>query len=331
MDEYKSAATTLPPIYGNVDQLRAHALALMFLAGATLALLVPALPGTDQIDTGLWALNASVGIPVAVLLWHLGHRAPVPLLHLCLLLGAALVAVGMTFGDGASVTVAAAFFFVWVALYSFLFFPWRSAAAHVAIDAVLLVGALHVAGVNAAASVGVLVVGTSTVVGAVTGRSRFELERLATTDALTGLGNRRRLDEALDAESARSARTDEPYSVIVADLDRFKTVNDDQGHAAGDHILISSARAWTACLRPTDLLTRYGGDEFVALLPGCGQDEAIAVADRLATAVSWSCSFGTATAQAQEHPASVLSRADEHLMQAKRAGGGQIISGTTEK
>lgn len=330
MDERDVAVTILSPIGGTVDRLRVQALALMFVTGATLALVVPVLPGTDGVDTGPWALNASMGIPAGVLLWHWGHRAPVILLHASLFAGAALVAIGMTFGDGGSVTVAASFFFIWVALYSFLFFPWRVASVHLVINAVMLIVALAVAEVNAAASVALLVVGTSAVVGAVTGQSRVALERLASTDPLTGLANRRRLEEALDTEAARSARTGTPYSVIVADLDGFKEVNDEQGHAAGDRTLIRSAQAWTACMRPTDVLTRYGGDEFVALLPGCGDAEAAEVAHRLATAVGWSCSLGAATSRPDEHPGAVLRRADERLLQAKNAGGGRVVSGIAE-
>lgn len=307
--------------------MRARALALMFVVGAALALLVPVLPDTEEVDTVPWVLNASLGLPVGALLWFWGHRASVVLLHACLFGGAALVAFGMTFGDGASVTVAASFFFIWVALYSFLFFPWRQACVHLVVDALLLIVALHVAEVDATASVAVLVVGTSAVVGTVTGQSRVALERLASTDSLTGLANRRRLDEALDVEAARSARTGTPYSVIIADLDGFKAVNDQQGHAAGDRILVQSAQAWIACLRPTDLLARFGGDEFVALLPGCGEAEAVEVTQRLSAAITSGCSFGAATCRPDEHPAAVLRRADDRLLHAKQAGRGWGVSG----
>lgn len=330
MDERDIDVTAVPATGRSADRLRSQALALMFIAGALLALIVPVLPDAEEIDAVPWALNASLGIPVAVLLWRWGHRAPVILLHICLLMGAALVAVGMTFGDGASITVAASFFFIWVALYTFLFFPWRVALVHLVVDAVLLVVALIASGADATVSVALLVVGTSAVVGTVTGRSRVALERLAATDALTGLANRRRLDEVLGVEAARSARTGAAYSVIVADLDGFKAVNDEHGHAAGDRILVRSAEAWLECVRPTDLLARYGGDEFVVLLPGCGEAEAAEVASRLAGAVSWSSSLGVATSRPDEDSATVLRRADARLLRAKQAGGGQIVPAPNE-
>lgn len=303
----------------------------MFLAGAALALIVPVLPDTDDVDIVPWMLNAAIGVPVGVLLWWRGHRAQVVLLHACLLGGAALVSLGMTFGDGATVTVAASCFFVWVALYAFLFFPWQHAWPHLVFDGLLLVGALAFADVDAAGGVVLLVMGTSAVVGTVTGRTRVALEQLASTDSLTGLANRRRLDHALVAETARSERTGMPYSVIVTDLDGFKSVNDQQGHVAGDRILVRSAQAWLACVRPTDLLTRYGGDEFVALLPACSERESTEVARRLAAAVEWSCSVGVATWRPDDDPAAVLRRADDHLLQAKQAGGGQVISATVDE
>lgn len=314
------------PVGGTVESLRPQALAVMFVSGAALALVTLLLPGTEAIDETPWALNASLGIPVGALLWAWGHRLPEAVLHVALAAGAALVGVGMTFGDGGSVSVAAGFFFVWVALYAFMFFPWRRASAHVVLDVIVLVAALHVADVDAPAAVALLVTGTSVVVGAVTGRNRLALTRLATTDPLTGLPNRRRLQDALAAERSRSNRTGAPYSVIVADLDDFKKVNDENGHAAGDRVLIRSAQAWQRCMRPTDLLARYGGDEFVALLPGCAEAEAIAIAHRLRSAVDWPCSFGTATSIAGADPEDALRRADQSLLAAKSMGSSEVVA-----
>lgn len=314
------------PPSGAVDGLRARALALMFSVGPVLAIAAVPFPGTSVIDPVPWVVNASLGFPVAAVLWPWGHRFPDLVLHAVLALGAAIVAVGMTFGNGGSLTVAASFFFIWISLYVFLFFDWRAAAAHLVLDAVLLTTAFGVSGVDGAAAVALLVIGTSTVVGAVTGATRAELARLATIDHLTGLPNRRRLHEVLEAETARSTRTGVPYSVIVIDLDSFKAVNDAGGHQAGDDLLISSARAWKECLRPTDVLIRYGGDEFVAVLPACDPAHAEAIAHRLRGAVSAPCSLGVATwstGQARDH---VLRRADQHLYESKRHGGARVTT-----
>lgn len=322
--ERRIVADSSPP--GVVGNLRPHALALMFVAGACLALTVLLFPGTDDVDRVPWIINALLGLPVAAVLWRWGHRFSEPMLHGALVGGAVIVALGMTFGNGGSLTVAASVLFVWVSLYVFLFFEWRIAIGHLVLDAVLLSGALAVTGVDAAAAVGTLVIGTSVVVGAVTGATRGELARLATIDYLTGLPNRRRLHEVLTAETARSTRTSVPYAVVVIDLDSFKAVNDRDGHEAGDQLLIDSARAWQDCLRPTDMLVRYGGDEFVAVLPGCDADSAGAIAARLHAAVPASCSLGVATWQRGEDQDTVLRRADHNLYQSKRGGGDQITT-----
>lgn len=314
------------PPAGSVDRLRARALALMFAVGPALALAALPLPGNSDVDTVPWAVNATLGFPVAAVLWRWGHRFPDLVLHAVLGLGAVIVAVGMTFGNGGSLTVAASFFFIWVSLYVFLFFDWRAATVHLVLDAVLLTAAFGVSGVDGAAAVALLVIGTSTVVGAVTGATRAELARLATIDHLTGLPNRRRLHEVLEAETARSARTGVPYSVIVLDLDSFKAVNDTDGHQAGDEVLISSARAWKECLRPTDVLIRYGGDEFVAVLPACDPTHAESIAHRLLGAVTSPSSLGVATWAPGQERESVLHRADHHLYESKRHGGARVTT-----
>lgn len=308
------------------ETLRSRALAAMFAAGAVLALVTLALPGGGTVNTAPWALNASVGLPVAVVLWVWGHRFPDLALHGCLVTGAAMVALGMTFGNGGSLTVAASFFFIWVALYSFLFFERGAAVAHLVLDAFLLSAALVWSGADAAPGVALLVTGTSVVVGAVTGATRAQLARAAITDQLTGLPNRHALHDALMAETARSARSHDAYSVIIIDLDEFKAVNDTDGHHAGDLLLASSARAWRECLRPTDVMVRYGGDEFVAVLPGCDPQQASIIAERLRSAATTRCSIGSATWRLGDDEHAVLRRADQHLYASKRGGGNRVTA-----
>jgi diguanylate cyclase (GGDEF)-like protein len=111
------------------------------------------------------------------------------------------------------------------------------------------------------------------------------IERLARTDALTGLANRRTLDEAFDREIARAERLGEPLSVIIADLDHFKSINDQYGHGTGDKVLVHAA-VLTKRIRPYDLAVRYGGEEFVLLLPGASNNTALLVAERVRAAMA---------------------------------------------
>lgn len=112
------------------------------------------------------------------------------------------------------------------------------------------------------------------------------LRRQAYSDPLTGLGNRRWLMEAAGAEVTRARRENQPLSIVAFDLDHFKRINDCFGHDAGDAVLVAIAEAAQSHLRPYDMLARIGGEEFCAVLPRASQDVALAVADRIRTAVA---------------------------------------------
>jgi diguanylate cyclase (GGDEF)-like protein len=116
-----------------------------------------------------------------------------------------------------------------------------------------------------------------------------EARLLARVDALTSLGNRRAFDEAMDAELARSRRAGSPLSLIVADLNGFKEINDRDGHVAGDECLRNAAAALREAVRRPDLCFRWGGDEFSVLLTGADATVARALALRLESAVAESC------------------------------------------
>jgi diguanylate cyclase len=148
------------------------------------------------------------------------------------------------------------------------------------------------------------------------------LATLARTDGLTGLPNRRAWDEQLARELARAKRRDAPLSVAMLDLDRFKAFNDAHGHPVGDLLLVETAAAWRAELRETDILCRWGGDEFAALLPDCPEHEAEQVIARLvaATPQHQSCVSGVACWNGGETADELLARSDTALYESKRRG-----------
>ena len=145
---------------------------------------------------------------------------------------------------------------------------------------------------------------------------------LARTDGLTGVANRSTWHVALDEELVRSRRTGKPVSVLLLDLDHFKTVNDSDGHAAGDRLLKASTACWLGALRAVDTLGRIGGDEFAVVLPDCDVKGSRLVAERIRarTPDGSTCSMGLAIWDRVETPDALLHRADEALYRAKREG-----------
>jgi diguanylate cyclase (GGDEF)-like protein len=145
--------------------------------------------------------------------------------------------------------------------------------------------------------------------------------RLARTDPLTGVLNRRVWDQELPRELARAERNGQPLCVALIDMDRFKAFNDQHGHQAGDRLLKAAGAAWWANLRKTDVLVRYGGEEFAVLLPECTLADAMVIAERLRTAVpEGTCSIGVAEWSRGETADELLGRADQALYAAKAGG-----------
>jgi diguanylate cyclase (GGDEF)-like protein len=147
------------------------------------------------------------------------------------------------------------------------------------------------------------------------------LARLARTDPLTGLANRRGWDEQLTRELARARRSGEAVSVALLDLDDFKAFNDAHGHQAGDRLLLEAAAAWYGQLRDVDILCRWGGDEFAVLLPACPRAQADEVIERMraATPRHQSCTGGVGSWDGSETSEGLIGQADTELLEAKRA------------
>ncbi|MHB0762814.1 GGDEF domain-containing protein [Stutzerimonas sp. NM35] len=163
-------------------------------------------------------------------------------------------------------------------------------------------------------------------------------EQNANIDTLTGAFNRRRLEHIYNRESTRCAFNDRPLSLIMLDVDHFKDYNDLYGHLAGDHALCLVVDTLGKLLRPADSLVRYGGEEFVILLPGMPLPQARKVGERLRLSLARRASFrsplgtlpgvtislGIALMQPQDNLEALIDRADQALYQAKQSGRNRV-------
>ena len=161
-----------------------------------------------------------------------------------------------------------------------------------------------------------------------------EVQRLAVTDPLTNVYNRHKLNESLSLEIERAHRYDRPLSIIMIDMDGLKGINDAYGHAVGDEALVLVADSIRSCIRRVDLPTRFGGDDFVVVLPEADLDEAVAVAERICDEVHTreipqadvSVSVGTVQWSSDHKSGDDLIEAvDRAMYEAKRSGGKKVF------
>lgn len=155
-----------------------------------------------------------------------------------------------------------------------------------------------------------------------------QVQRLAATDGLTKIANRRTFEATLEREVARATRSAEHVSLVMVDIDHFKSLNDTHGHQAGDEVLRNVAAALAIECRDFDTPARYGGEEFAVVLPGCGPEEAYNIAERLRRAVSAApsivpitASAGVATFPGHAGDADTLVRAADDALYASKAAG----------
>jgi len=317
----------------------------LYLIGAAVTVLAVLLPHSPRANVdAFWIMAVGVAAAAAVLLATAG-RVPVGFYVAAMLLASVTITLALYFngerlgGPSAGNEV----LYVWVALYSGYFFSRRVLAAQLAALGGLYAGALAL---NHAGSVGPtrwlitmgMVCTAATLVHVLRLRNQRLVEQLhvaARTDTLTGLPNRQGFDELLERELARARRSGGRTSLIVADLDRFKDINDGFGHPAGDAALRGVGALARDVGRGSDVMARIGGDEFAAVLPDTGADGALAYVEQLRDAVTGlsdpggralTMSFGIVEAEAGEVSATALVHAaDQALYRAKRLGKNQSI------
>lgn len=311
----------------------------ILVAGGALAwagtLLPPGAEGSDS----LIAIVGGVIFVVGLAVMATRRRLPEWGLGVLVALGSLTITFVTYEGGGAGTgTEDNEMLYLWVALYAFYFFSLPHALVQIGVLGVAYGWLLSTEAVSFGdgATRWIVTMTTLLVGGLIVSRLRGAVRRLvreltdrANADPLTGLLNRKGLEERAELELARSRRERRPIAVAVADVDHFKLINDNRGHPVGDEVLRRVARAFDGQTRAVDALARVGGDEFVILLPGADERSALAVGERLRASVATpadergpavSISVGIAVGRGQSLE-ELWQAADRAMYEAKRSGG----------
>ncbi|HVX33444.1 MAG TPA: GGDEF domain-containing protein [Solirubrobacterales bacterium] len=294
------------------------ALAMIFGVGGAMCLFAAAFPLSPTAPVGLARVIGCLGLALAAALLAWGRRLPTRALEavaiLATLLSSVLVA-ACTTDYGAALD---SFIYLWIAIYAGQFFEPRAVRVQSAVIVVASGVALWLSGVHGMLTVWVLIAGSSVLASEALARVNARLRRQLTTDPLTGLLNRAGFAAAAERVRALAGRAEVPVSIALIDLDKFKQVNDLQGHAAGDELLVDLGRAWRGELRRSEVLARFGGDEFALVMAGAAWDGAEEALRRLRRASPTEWSAGVVEWDADESLDRALARADVELYRAKR-------------
>ncbi|CAM3844191.1 putative bifunctional diguanylate cyclase/phosphodiesterase [Smaragdicoccus niigatensis] len=287
------------------------------LAGVVFALLLPEPQGARlPILVGAIATTAS-GAAIAVFRARLPQSAHVVFLVFAIAAMATMISLGPSMTSQVAMTA----LFTCVACHAALILRWKGAAAVIALAEATLFGLTLV--LRDLPLWATIPAGTSVVlIGVATAGLRM-IASQAAIDSLTGVRNRRGFDREIHTQMAVAAASNQPLSLILLDLDRFKSVNDRHGHAFGDRMLSEAAIAWRRELGLTGLLARVGGDEFAVLLPGVSEGEALHIAERMRAAVRGDCSAGITSWRPGDSVSLFIGRADIGLYRSKNSGRGQ--------
>ena len=242
------AGSETEPTDGTQGAAMARWLGIFFAAGGTLALAGLVLPHAPYPNTTRIAVLSASAYPVAAFLLFTRRTISMGLFHVLTAAGTLIVTLAILLGQGSTLASVSPMFYLWVPIFAMTYFSTRAAIAHIAWIAVSYSVAVSVDAGRYSVGQWVVVVGILVVTSAAVHSLVSEIRRLARTDPLTGLANRRAFDDQLHAEMVRAQRTSASLCVAILDLDDFKGVNDAHGHQAGDRLLahIASLAARTA-------------------------------------------------------------------------------------
>jgi diguanylate cyclase (GGDEF)-like protein len=294
-------------------------MAMIYGVGGAMCLVAATFPISPEAPVVLARVIGCACLVGAVLILSFGRRLPPAGFQVAAIVGTLVNSVlvsACTTNYGAALN---SFAYLWIGVYVGQFFEQRAVRVQCAVIVVASGVALHLSGLPGMVTAWVLVAGSSVLASEALARVNSRLRLQLTTDPLTGLLNRAGFEVAAERVRALADRDRRPVSIALIDLDKFKRVNDLQGHAAGDELLVDLGRAWGRELRGSEVLARFGCDEFALVLPGAapaGADEAL---ERLRAASAASWSVGVVEWEPGERLDRAIARADVELYRAKHA------------
>ncbi len=294
-------------------------MAMIYGVGGAMCLFASAFPISPETPVVLARVVGVACLLGAVLIVCFGRRLPPVAFQVAAIAGtltnSVLVSACAT-NYGAALN---SFAYLWIGIYAGQFFEQRAARVQCVVIAVASGVALKISGLPAMGTAWVLVAGSSVLASEALARVNTRLRAQLTTDSLTGLLNRAGFVLAAERVRAMAERDVKRVSIALIDLDHFKRVNDLQGHAAGDELLVALGRAWGAELRGSEVLARFGGDEFALVMAGAASGGAEEALRRLRAASSAEWSVGLVEWDRGESLDRAMARADADLYRAKRA------------
>jgi diguanylate cyclase (GGDEF)-like protein len=295
------------------------AMAMIYGVGGAMCLFAAAFPISPEAPIALARVVGCGSLVGAVLMACFGRRLPPVAFQVAAIVGTltnSVLVSACTTNYGAALN---SFAYLWIGIYAGQFFEQRAVRVQCAVIVVASGVALKISGLPGMVTAWTMVAGSSVLASEALARVNSRLRLQLTTDPLTGLLNRSGFAAASERVRALAERCDQPVSLALIDLDQFKRVNDLQGHAAGDELLAGLGRAWRAELRGSEVLARFGGDEFALVMAGAAPDGADEALARLRTASAADWSVGLVEWERDESLDRALARADAELYRAKRA------------
>jgi len=298
---------------------RDFVLAVLFILAGLLAFFSSIFPISDTAPTRLTSSIGLASVVAGVSVFLIRNPMPIFLLRLFTIGG--FIALSFLIANSTTQlgTAIAAVPYLWFCVFFGAYLEPREARIQTVLMCVCFGIALIASEVPSTPSLWVIYTATILITTEALLSSNHALRIRARQDPLTGLLNRRGFEESIDPILALAERAGRPTTMVVIDLDDFKEVNDSLGHIEGDRMLARVAASWLSVKRDSDLIARYGGDEFIVALPLTGVEEARSMVERFIAADPLAWSYGLVEVRSRDDYTSALRRADRILYDAKEA------------